>query len=72
MGLPAKRRTRRSKRERAAHFALGKTTMTACPACGAPMLPHTACPKCGQYRGRQAGKTKKRTERAMRKAKRRA
>lgn len=66
MGLPSKRRTRRSKRERAAHFALAKTRFAKCADCSAPILPHTACKTCGKYRGRQAVNTKKRVERKMR------
>lgn len=52
MGLPAKRRTRTSKRERASHFALHATTLTTCGHCKKPILPHRACPHCGWYRGR--------------------
>lgn len=53
MGLPAKRRTRSSKRERASHFALRATTLTTCGHCKKPILPHRACPHCGWYRGRE-------------------
>jgi len=28
------------------------TKTVACPKCAAPILPHHACPKCGEYRGR--------------------
>ncbi|HYE59977.1 MAG TPA: 50S ribosomal protein L32 [Candidatus Kapabacteria bacterium] len=68
MGLPSKKRTPRSKRERAAHFALTKTSTTVCSACGAPVLPHRACRSCGAYRGKQTVNVAKRTERARRKA----
>ena len=65
MGLPSKRRTRTSKRDRASHFALKKTKLNPCPKCGKPVLPHQACQFCGTYRGRQiiTIKTKKKTER---------
>lgn len=66
MGLPSKKRTPRSKRERAAHFALKPTGLGKCSECSAPILPHTACKICGKYRGRQAVNTKKRVERKMR------
>jgi len=66
MGLPSKKRTSRSKKERASHFAL-KTILTAkCPECQATVLPHQACKKCGQYRGRPVINTKKRAERRVR------
>ncbi|MFA5020914.1 MAG: 50S ribosomal protein L32 [Patescibacteria group bacterium] len=52
MGLPSKRRTKTSKKERAAHFALKKMTLNACGKCGQPVMPHRACNKCGTYKGR--------------------
>ncbi len=66
MGLPSKRRTSRSKKERASHFALKKTTLAKCPGCGAVVLPHIACKKCGTYRGRKVADTTKRVERHTR------
>ncbi|MBI5728480.1 MAG: 50S ribosomal protein L32 [Candidatus Magasanikbacteria bacterium] len=53
MGLPSKRRTARSKRERNAHAALKLVGTTRCSACGKETLPHRACPHCGTYRGRK-------------------
>lgn len=53
MGLPGHRRTSSHKRRRAAHFALKKVTLAACPKCKAPNLPHRACMNCGTYAGRQ-------------------
>jgi len=53
MGLPSKRRTKTSKKERAAHFALKKTVLNSCPKCGKPVMPHRACGKCGTYNGRE-------------------
>lgn len=52
MGLPAKRRTKSSKRRRASHFALKHNQLSACSHCKQPVLPHRACPHCGYYRGR--------------------
>jgi large subunit ribosomal protein L32 len=43
-------RARRDKRR--AHHALGTPTLTACPQCREPKLPHRVCPSCGTYRGR--------------------
>ncbi|MEK7623657.1 MAG: 50S ribosomal protein L32 [Patescibacteria group bacterium] len=70
MGLPSKRRTSRSKKERAAHFALPGVASSKCPSCGASRLPHMACPSCGEYRGRKVRNVAKRTERSIRKTKR--
>lgn len=50
MGLPSKQRTNRSKRERAAHFALKPITVQV-DAEGNAHLPHRAA-KTGVYRGR--------------------
>lgn len=53
MGLPAKRRTRTSKRERASHFALLSSHLTRCRHCQKSILPHRVCPHCGWYKGRE-------------------
>ena len=78
MGLPAKRRTKQSKRERASHFALEHRQLTACPKCKKPVLPHHVCRFCGYYQGedilfldtkaeRKKKKTKKKEDRAKNK-----
>ncbi len=53
MGLPGHRRTSSHKRRRAAHFALKKAVLAACPQCKAPIMPHNACQSCGTYAGRK-------------------
>lgn len=58
MGLPAKRRTKQSKRERAAHFALKKFTLATCSHCKRKIRPHQVCPHCGYYKGREVVKMK--------------
>jgi large subunit ribosomal protein L32 len=58
MGLPSKRRTKTSKRERAAHFALKPKVLNTCPKCGTKVLPHHACAKCGTYQSREVIKIK--------------
>ena len=58
MGLPAKRRTKQSKRERAAHFALSKSSLTTCSHCKRKIRPHRVCPHCGYYDGREVVKMK--------------
>jgi large subunit ribosomal protein L32 len=30
-----------------------KPTVTRCPKCGDPKMPHRVCPTCGYYRGEQ-------------------
>ncbi|MBI2989874.1 MAG: 50S ribosomal protein L32 [Candidatus Magasanikbacteria bacterium] len=66
MGLPSKRRTRTSKRQRASHFALKESNLRRCDNCKSPIIPHQACGKCGNYRGRTVLNVKKRTERSLR------
>ncbi|MCX8071550.1 MAG: 50S ribosomal protein L32 [Candidatus Binatia bacterium] len=53
MAVP-KRKTSKSKRnKRRAHDALVPVTVTLCPECGEPKLPHRVCAHCGSYRGRK-------------------
>ena len=66
MGLPAKQRTSTSKKQRASHFALKKTTLATCEKCQARILPHHACPKCGYYKGKKVVDVEKRTARLTR------
>jgi large subunit ribosomal protein L32 len=68
MGLPSKKRTNRSKRERAAHFALSKTAVSA-DSEGNAQLAHRVNPTTGMYRGRQVIDVQKRAARLMRKTK---
>ncbi|PIZ94712.1 MAG: 50S ribosomal protein L32 [Candidatus Magasanikbacteria bacterium CG_4_10_14_0_2_um_filter_37_12] len=63
MGLPSKRRTNTSKKQRAAHFALKKTDTISCPNCKKAILPHKACLNCGEYKGRKVVDVAKRTTR---------
>jgi len=56
MGLPSKRRTKQSKRDRASHFALTPSNTRPCPKCKTTGLPHRACVFCGTYKGRQVMK----------------
>jgi large subunit ribosomal protein L32 len=51
MGIPAKRRTKQSKRERASHFALRALNLSPCSHCKRLVLPHRVCPHCGYYNG---------------------
>lgn len=69
MGLPAKRRTKQSKRERAAHFALKTFTLATCSHCKRKIRPHQVCPHCGYYKGREVVKMKLKTGRAKKSAK---
>lgn len=67
MGLPAKRRTHTSKRERAAHFALRATSLAPCSHCRKLILPHRVCPHCGWYKGREVIHTATKLEKRSKK-----
>ncbi len=67
MGLPSKKRTNRSKRDRASHFAL-KPIAISFDEDGNAHLPHRATPKTGKYRGQVVTKVEKRTKRSAKKA----
>ena len=43
--------TRRDKRR--AHDVIRLKSISYCPNCKEPKLPHTVCPNCGYYRGRE-------------------
>jgi large subunit ribosomal protein L32 len=62
MGLPSKRRTKTSKKERASHFALKTQQLDKCPKCGKPVMPHHACSKCGSYKGKEVVSIKAKTK----------
>lgn len=67
MGLPAKRRTKQSKRERSTHFALKTKRLVTCSHCKRRILPHRVCPHCGYYQGREVVKMAVRTKTSAKK-----
>ena len=69
MGLPSKKRTNRSKRERNSHIKLTAKGATKCSNCQSTILPHIVCPECGYYKGKQVVNKQKRVERLMKRAK---
>ncbi len=58
MANPKKRRTKSAVGKNRAHLALKKVSLKKCTKCGQAVKPHTACSFCGNYRDRQAIKTK--------------
>lgn len=59
MAVP-KRRTSRSKRDmrRRQNEKLFIPSLSRCPQCGSPKLPHRVCPNCGIYKNRSVIETK--------------
>lgn len=53
MANPTNRHSRARRGKRRAHDALEARTVSRCPGCNEPKLPHRVCPHCGTYRGRQ-------------------
>ena len=53
MGLPKRRTSRARKLKRRAQWKLSKPTLSVCPQCGSPKLPHRVCGNCGIYAGRE-------------------
>ncbi len=52
MAVPKRKTSRSNTRSRRANWKTTATTLTACPMCAAPKMPHIACPSCGSYQGR--------------------
>lgn len=53
MATPKRRTTRARQGMRRSHHRLNKPTLTTCPQCQEPKLPHRACPSCGYYKNRK-------------------
>ena len=52
MAVPKQRSSKARGRKRRTHYKTSAPTVTVCPKCHEPKLPHTACPECGEYKGR--------------------
>lgn len=51
MGVPKQKHTKSRRDKRRSHIFLKAATLTKCPKCGQPILPHTICLSCGYYKG---------------------
>ena len=51
--LPKRKVSRRRKRNRRAHDALGTSHLVRCDECGEYKVSHQVCPHCGTYNGRR-------------------
>lgn len=52
MPVPAKKTPRSRTRRRRSHHRLLVRSLSECPRCHQPMVPHRVCQNCGYYRGR--------------------
>ncbi|QEM68320.1 50S ribosomal protein L32 [Geobacter sp. FeAm09] len=53
MAVPKKKTSKSRKNMRRAHDFLTSQSVSSCPQCKSPKLPHRACPTCGTYKGKE-------------------
>ncbi|MBZ2173907.1 50S ribosomal protein L32 [Schnuerera sp. xch1] len=54
MAVPKRKTSKaRKNKRRASAYKLNKATITECPQCHEPKLPHRVCRACGYYRDRE-------------------
>ena len=53
MPNPKRRHSKARRNKRRANDGLTAPSLSVCPNCHEPKLPHRVCPACGHYRGRQ-------------------
>lgn len=53
MPNPVKRHSKSRRDMRRAHDFLKPASLSLCPQCQQPKLPHRVCPTCGTYKGRE-------------------
>ena len=58
MPNPKRRHSKKRTSTRRAHDFLATSSLSECPECHEPKLPHRACPKCGQYKSREVFEVK--------------
>jgi len=51
--LPKKKHSKKRKGGRNAHNGIKPVSLSTCPQCHIPRMPHRACEECGTYNGRQ-------------------
>jgi large subunit ribosomal protein L32 len=56
MGLPKRRVSKARRDKRRTGKGLTAPSLSTCPDCGEPVLPHRACSSCGSYKGRKVVK----------------
>ncbi|MEE9192296.1 MAG: 50S ribosomal protein L32 [Candidatus Aerophobetes bacterium] len=56
MGVPKKKTSRSKRGHRQVRQKLSLFSLSHCPQCKAPKLPHFVCPECGYYKGKQVVK----------------
>ncbi len=59
MAVPKKKTSKSRKNMRRAHDFLTVPSLSVCPQCKAPKMPHRACPACGTYKGKEVAGAEK-------------
>lgn len=59
MANPVKRHSKSRRNMRRAHDFLKPASLSVCPQCHEPKLPHQVCKNCGTYKGREVISLKK-------------
>ncbi|MCP5053259.1 MAG: 50S ribosomal protein L32 [bacterium] len=57
MALPKRRHSHQRSSKRRSHHGLKTRSLSTCPQCSEPKLPHHACKNCGYYGGQQVIKS---------------
>lgn len=57
MAVPKKKMSRMRTRQRKSSWTLSRPTLSECPRCKSPKMPHRACRECGTYNGREVVET---------------
>jgi len=52
MAVPKRKVSKSRARKRRTHYKTGAPSISKCPQCGEPVLPHHVCQECGTYKGR--------------------
>jgi large subunit ribosomal protein L32 len=53
MALPKRRTSKTRRNKRRSHDRLNPLSLSICPQCHEPKLPHRVCPHCGTYKGKE-------------------
>jgi large subunit ribosomal protein L32 len=53
MALPKRRTSKTRRNKRRSHDRLHPLSLSLCPQCHEPKLPHRVCPHCGTYKGKE-------------------
>ncbi len=53
MAVPKRKKSKARRDQRRTHIKVTMASLSRCPRCQEPKLPHFVCPSCGHYKGRE-------------------